>query len=258
MRPRRPPHRLLTPEEYRAFEDASPVRHEFVGGRVYAMSGVRRPHSRISGNIFARLWAAAQDGPCRVHHSEVKLRVGDDYYYPDVMVACGPEPDDDQIEDAPCLVVEVLSPSERAAVLEADAGHVARAGRAGFLLQDPGRYLVAETALEEAALAVGGDGMLALAALERVGLAWAAGRHPRDLSSGERERLGLAAVAVAEPDLLVLDEPTRGVDPVRKAEIARWLERYAAAGRAVLVVTHDRTFPAHRRVSLGEEVRVAV
>jgi len=145
-----------------------------------------------------------------------------------------------------------------AGLLEPDAGRVARAGRAGLLLQDPGRYLVAETALGEAALAVGGDGTLALAALERVGLAWAAGRHPRDLSSGERERLGLAAVAVGEPDLLVLDEPTRGVDPVRKVEIACWLERYAAAGRAVLVVTHDRTFPAHRRVSLGEEVRVAV
>jgi energy-coupling factor transporter ATP-binding protein EcfA2 len=56
-------------------------------------------------------------------------------------------------------------------------------------------------------------------ALDRVDLGWASERHPRDLSSGERERLELAAVAVAQPDLLVLDEPTRGVDPTRKAEI---------------------------------------
>jgi len=57
-------------------------------------------------------------------------------------------------------------------------------------------------------------------------------------------------VAVAQPELLVLDEPTRGIDPERKAEIARWLAAYAAAGRGVLVATHDRSFPAHRRVSL--------
>jgi ABC-type Mn2+/Zn2+ transport system ATPase subunit len=69
--------------------------------------------------------------------------------------------------------------------------------------------------------------------------------------------LGLAAVAVAEPDLLVLDEPTRGIDPDRKAEIAEWLAEYAAAGRGVLVATHDRTFPVDRRVSLEKEALLA-
>ena len=51
-------------------------------------------------------------------------------------------------------------------------------------------------------------------------MAWAERRHPRDLSSGERERLALASVAVAEPDLLVLDEPTRGLDPERKERLS--------------------------------------
>ena len=133
---------------------------------------------------------------------------------------------------------------------EPASGRVRRAGRAGYLSQDPGRYLVRERVDDEVALAVGGDRTRALAALAAVGLEWAASRHPRDLSSGERERLGLAAVAVAEPDLLVLDEPTRGVDPERKADLAAWLARYAAAGRGVLVATHDREFPAHRRVAL--------
>jgi energy-coupling factor transport system ATP-binding protein len=138
-----------------------------------------------------------------------------------------------------------------AGLLEPAAGRVERRGRATYLSQDPGRYLVRETVVEEAALGVGGDRRRALAALDAVGLAWAAGRHPRDLSSGERERLGLAAVAVSEPDVLVLDEPTRGVDPARKAELAAWLEETAARGAAVLVATHDTTFPAHRRVRLG-------
>ena len=106
--------------------------------------------------------------------------------------------------------------------------------------------------LDEVALAVGGDGVRARAALESVGLGWAAERHPRDLSSGERERLGLAAVLVAEPDVLILDEPTRGMDPDRKAALAAQVLAYAARGRAVLVATHDRDFPAHRRVALGE------
>jgi energy-coupling factor transport system ATP-binding protein len=143
-------------------------------------------------------------------------------------------------------------------LLAADSGSVRVNGRAGYLSQDPGRYLVRERVLDETALAVDGDEERARAALERVDLAWAAERHPRDLSSGERERLGLASVAVSEPDLLVLDEPTRGIDPARKAEIAAWLSAYAAAGRGVLVATHDRTFPADRRVSLGREAIVGV
>ena len=144
-----------------------------------------------------------------------------------------------------------------AGLLQPDRGTVTRRGRAAYLSQDPGRYLVCERALDEAALAAGGDHERAQAALALVGLAWAAERHPRDLSSGERERLGLAAVAVAEPDLLVLDEPTRGIDPERKADLARWLHAYAARGRAVLVATHDRGFPAHRRIALGQELTVA-
>src|SRR5207244_1923342 len=73
-----------------------------------------------------------------------------------------------------------------------------------------------------------------------VGLAGFEDRHPRDLSSGERERLALAAVLASEPDLLVLDEPTRGVDPERKHELAALLR--ANTARATLVVTHDRAF----------------
>ena len=90
------------------------------------------------------------------------------------------------------------------------------------------------------------------------GSSFAACRHPRDLSSGERERLGIAAVSVSEPDLLVLDEPTRGIDPDRKAALAAWLLEQAAAGRGVLVATHDPLLPAHRRVRLDAPVEVPV
>ena len=136
-------------------------------------------------------------------------------------------------------------------LLEPGQGTVRRNGRACYLSQDPGRYLVSERVDEEVAMGVHGDLVRSSSALDRVGLGWAAGRHPRDLSSGERERLGLAAVAVAEPDLLVLDEPTRGIDPERKRALGTWLLEYAAEGRGVLVATHDRSLPAHRRIRLG-------
>jgi energy-coupling factor transporter ATP-binding protein EcfA2 len=116
-----------------------------------------------------------------------------------------------------------------------------REGRACYLSQDPGRYLVAERADEEAALAVGGDLGRGRAALAQLGLAGHVDRHPRDLSSGERERLAVASVLVAEPDLLVLDEPTRGIDPERKDELVRLL-RSQAPSRATLVATNDLVF----------------
>jgi energy-coupling factor transporter ATP-binding protein EcfA2 len=139
-----------------------------------------------------------------------------------------------------------------AGLLQPHAGTVEAEGRRCYLSQDPGRYLVKERVEDEAALAVRGDRDLARCALAGVGLAGFEDRHPRDLSSGERERLALASVLVAEPDVLILDEPTRGVDPPRKAELAAQLRRDAER-RATLVVTHDLVFAgdvADREVAL--------
>ncbi|HEX6491396.1 MAG TPA: ATP-binding cassette domain-containing protein, partial [Gaiellaceae bacterium] len=130
-----------------------------------------------------------------------------------------------------------------------------RHGRATYLSQDPGRYLVRERCVEEVGLGIGADLERAGRVLALVGLDGFERRHPRDLSSGERERLALATVLAPEPDLLVLDEPTRGLDPERKLELARLL-RSGAGPRATLVVTHDRVFAgavADRIVSLVPE-----
>ena len=138
-----------------------------------------------------------------------------------------------------------------AGLLEPLGGRIERRGRATYLSQDPGRYVLRERADEEVAIGVGGDLAAASRALAAVGLSGYEARHPRDLSSGERERLALAAVLAPEPNLLVLDEPTRGVDPERKLELAALLK--ANRARATLVVTHDVAFAlavADRFVSL--------
>ena len=142
-------------------------------------------------------------------------------------------------------------------LLAPDEGTVEH-GRAAYLAQDPGRHVVTERVLDEVALAAGEK--RARRSLDELGLADHADRHPRDLSSGERERLALAAVLATDPELLVLDEPTRGVDPERKAELARLL-RSGAPGRGTLVVTHDLVWAgevADRVVELDvrEEARV--
>lgn len=109
------PHRLISIEEYLALEKESAIRHEYVGGMIYAMVGATKRHNRIVGNIFARFWTAAQGGPCRVYTESVKLRASDEaIYYPDVVIACGPENDDPLVEDAPSVIVEVASPSTEA------------------------------------------------------------------------------------------------------------------------------------------------
>ena len=142
-----------------------------------------------------------------------------------------------------------------AGLLEPDSGEVRRTGAAAMLLQDPSRYCVCERVDEEVALGVNRDRGRAASSLAALGLHGLESRHPRDLSSGERERLALACVLVVTPDLLVLDEPTRGVDPERKRELAALLRRDRER-RATLVVTHDQEFAAavaDRTVLLGLE-----
>ena len=81
-------------------------------------------------------------------------------------------------------------------------------------------------------------------------------RDPRELSGGERTRAALATVACGEPPLLVLDEPTRGMDPAHKTDLAGRLAAWSSRGRCIVVVTHDVEFAARaatRVVILGAD-----
>jgi energy-coupling factor transporter ATP-binding protein EcfA2 len=129
---------------------------------------------------------------------------------------------------------------------------VAEAARGCALLgQNPGDYFVKDTVADEISHTLDALGFVgqerngkAARIVAELELADLLARDPRELSGGERTRVALAAVACGEPALLVLDEPTRGMDPLHKVELARVLRRWTAAGRCVLLVTHDVEFAA--------------
>ena len=107
----------LSPEDYLRLEAQSPVRHEYVAGGMYAMTGASIRHNIIGGNLFAALRAHLKASPCRVFMEGVKLHVARDdaYYYPDVMVSCDPCLErlaaSDMAIDQPLVLIEVLSVS---------------------------------------------------------------------------------------------------------------------------------------------------
>ncbi len=87
-----------------------------------------------------------------------------------------------------------------------------------------------------------------------------AGRYPRDLSAGERQRVALAAVTVPLPGVVLLDEPTRGLDYASKATLLEILRGWRRAGKAILLVTHDVEFAALAcdRVAVMEQGRITL
>lgn len=69
-------------------------------------------------------------------------------------------------------------------------------------------------------------------------------RHPYDLSGGEKQRLGLAKVLIADPDILLMDEPTKGLDNGFKMQLADMLRKLQKRGKTIVVVSHDIEFCA--------------
>lgn len=107
--------RLLTVEEYLEGEQQSDVRHEYIGGLVYAMAGTSDEHNFIVGNLLAALHAPLRGKSCRVLMLDAKVRLQanseDIFYYPDLMVACDPRDKDRFFKRYPRVLVEVLSES---------------------------------------------------------------------------------------------------------------------------------------------------
>lgn len=107
----------LSEVEYLALELKSDIKHEFIDGYLYAMTGASEAHIRISGNIFAVLHGRLRGSSCTVYNSDMRVRIAatGNYTYPDVTVVCGERRfgDDEHIATLlnPTLIIEVLSPT---------------------------------------------------------------------------------------------------------------------------------------------------
>jgi Uma2 family endonuclease len=103
----------MSVEEYLEAEKYSDVRHEYLAGVIYAMAGASDAHNTIAGNFFTTLKSKLRGGPCRVYISDMKVWVEtvSAFYYPDVVVTCDSEDNDEYFKSRPCLIVEVTSPT---------------------------------------------------------------------------------------------------------------------------------------------------
>lgn len=105
----------VTVEEYLATEEKSEIRHEYLGGCVYAMAGETRDHNTIALNIAVTLRQHLKGKSCKIYIGDIRvnfeLRNDEYYYYPDIVVTCDKRDTDKRFVHYPKLIIEVLSPS---------------------------------------------------------------------------------------------------------------------------------------------------
>ena len=110
------PKTKLTPEEYLEFERKSEERHEYFGGEIFAMSGAKRNHNKIVGNLSGLIWQHLKGKRCEFYPTDMRVFVPATglYIYPDLVVVCGEPQFQDDVFDTllnPVLLIEVLSDS---------------------------------------------------------------------------------------------------------------------------------------------------
>ena len=137
--------------------------------------------------------------------------------------------------------------------------------RLGFVFQNPDHMLFAADAFEEVAFGLRNFGLgekeigpRVAAALDTVGLPGKEGLDPFTMTKGERQKLAVACVLACEPEVLILDEPTTGLDAREQTAMMDLLNRLNQAGHTIIVITHSVDIAAAyaRRVVLMESGRI--
>ena len=105
----------ISEAEYLAGEQHSELRHEYIDGQVYAMTGASRTHGLIVNALAVAMTPAARRKGCQLFTSDMKLRleIGGKtcFYYPDLLLSCDPQDREPYFRRSPCPIVEVLSES---------------------------------------------------------------------------------------------------------------------------------------------------
>jgi energy-coupling factor transporter ATP-binding protein EcfA2 len=139
--------------------------------------------------------------------------------------------------------------------------------RVGYVFQNPNDHLFADSVEDEIAFSLrnrGADESEITKAVAEMLDEFELGRYrksyPRNLSGGEKQRVALASVLAGRPEIIVLDEPTRGMDYILKKKLVSYLDDYRRRGNTVIMVSHDVETIAEcaQRVVLLSEGRVVV
>lgn len=140
------------------------------------------------------------------------------------------------------LLAGLLQP-RRGTIKKANQLHI------GYLAQNPLLYFSHDTVVEELSTAAQHAGIaepeIAIAKLmQLLQLEGLEQKHPHDISGGQQQKTALAIVLLLNPDILLLDEPTKGLDPLAKIALAQQLLELRQAGHTIVIVTHDVEFAA--------------
>ncbi|GKX67035.1 ABC transporter ATP-binding protein [Inconstantimicrobium mannanitabidum] len=118
----------------------------------------------------------------------------------------------------------------------------------GYVSQNPNDYISKDTVYEEVKFTLDNFNITEYnridSVLESLNLLHLKDKNPRDLSGGEKQRLAIATVLVMQPEILLLDEPTRGLDYHNKEELGEILRSFVDLGKMVIMITHDVDFAA--------------
>lgn len=140
------------------------------------------------------------------------------------------------------LLAGLLKP-RRGSIIQANTLNI------GYLAQNPLLYFshdsVGEELLTAATYACVAEPEIAIAKLiQQLQLEGLEHKHPHDISGGQQQKTALAIVLLLNPDILLLDEPTKGLDPLAKVKLAELLYSLRQAGHTIVIVTHDVEFAA--------------
>lgn len=116
----------------------------------------------------------------------------------------------------------------------------------GYVSQNPNDYLSKDTVYEELKFTLDNMKIKDYSAIDEtlkaLGIYKLKDKNPRDLSGGERQRAAVASIMVLKPDILMLDEPTRGLDSDVKKSLGQMLKRLNENGMTIIMITHDMDF----------------
>ena len=116
----------------------------------------------------------------------------------------------------------------------------------GYLSQNPNDYFGRETVFDEVGYTLKNigeyDDKKVYEILEKLNLIHLKDRNPRDLSGGEKQRTAIACTLITDPEILILDEPTRGMDSLAKESLGKIMKSLVSEGKTIVVITHDSDF----------------